>query len=93
MSKPKAIDTVLWYHERTQHHPTRPARSLGHMDWSNQPDPWRRFEGARTIDLPLQGTEDGGGPAFHRLSEFDKREPMNLESISAFLGRSLAIST
>ena len=29
------------------------ARSLGYMDWANQPDPFRRYEGAPLIRLPL----------------------------------------
>ncbi len=44
---------TLAYHERTKHHPQRFARSLGHMDWANQPDPFRRYEGAERLKLPF----------------------------------------
>lgn len=41
------------YHQRTKHHPNRYAASLGYMDWATQPDPFRSYEGARLIKLPL----------------------------------------
>jgi len=40
------------YHERTKHRMDRSAASLGYMDWANQPNPFRNFEGAEQIDLP-----------------------------------------
>jgi SagB-type dehydrogenase family enzyme len=45
------IERALAYHERTKHHPHRFARSLGYLDWKNQPDPFRRYEGAELIAL------------------------------------------
>ena len=44
---------VLDYHERTKHHLHRFARSAGYMDWENQPNPFRTYEGAETLPLPL----------------------------------------
>jgi hypothetical protein len=41
------------YHQETKHHFFRYARSLGYMDWANQPDPFRRYEGSPLIALPL----------------------------------------
>ena len=41
------------YHRRTIHHLHRYAASLGTLDWATQPDPFRTFAGAPTIDLPL----------------------------------------
>lgn len=40
------LDRVLLFHEQTKHRSDRYARSLGRMDWGNQPDPFRRYEGA-----------------------------------------------
>jgi hypothetical protein len=54
----KSLATVLAYHERTKHHPGRFARSLGHMDWATQPDPFRRFAGAPVLSLDLVRFED-----------------------------------
>ena len=42
---------VVAYHEQTKHRPERYARALGYMDWANQPDPFRRYEGAPQLPL------------------------------------------
>jgi SagB-type dehydrogenase family enzyme len=49
----ESLVAVLAYHERTKHFPGRYARSLGHMDWATQPDPFRRFAGAPLLPLDL----------------------------------------
>src|SRR6185437_2100961 len=54
----ESLATVLAYHERTKHHPGRFARSLGHLDWATQPDPFRRFAGAPVLSLELVPFED-----------------------------------
>lgn len=41
------------YHERSKHRPSRYAPGPGYMDWANQPDPFRTFQGAERIPLPL----------------------------------------
>ncbi|MDQ3034915.1 MAG: SagB/ThcOx family dehydrogenase [Myxococcota bacterium] len=56
------IARVVAYHERTKHgYPQRFARSLGHLDWAAQPDPFRRYEGAELVVLeevpPGEGRE------------------------------------
>jgi hypothetical protein len=53
MEAPTPAEVALAYHERTKHYPTRFARALGYLDWANQPDPFRRFRGARRVLLPL----------------------------------------
>ena len=40
------------YHDGTKHHFDRFARSLGYLDWANQPEPFRSFEGAPQYLLP-----------------------------------------
>ena len=52
-----AEEIVVAYHERTKHHYHRYAASLGYMDWATQPDPFRRYDGAPLVRLPLP--EDG----------------------------------
>lgn len=49
-------EVVVAYHERTKHHYHRFAASLGQMDWATQPDPFRRYEGAEVVRLPLFDT-------------------------------------
>jgi SagB-type dehydrogenase family enzyme len=48
-----ALELVIAYHERTKHHPFRFAPALGYLDWETQPDPFRRFAGARVFPLEL----------------------------------------
>ena len=50
-----AEGVVVAYHERTTHHFHRFAASIGYMDWATQPDPFRRYEGASLVRLPLPG--------------------------------------
>lgn len=47
------IAITLSYHHQTKHHLDRYARSPGYLDWANQPDPFRTFQGAKRIELPL----------------------------------------
>ena len=50
------------YHERTKHHFARFAPGPGQLDWANQPDPFRRFEGAPLTRLPLLAPDDEPRP-------------------------------
>jgi SagB-type dehydrogenase family enzyme len=49
---------IRGYHLRTKHAPNRYALGPAFLDWTSQPSPFRRFEGARLIELPL-----ASGPA------------------------------
>jgi SagB-type dehydrogenase family enzyme len=42
------------YHDGTKHFFDRFARSLGYLDWANQPNPFRSFENTRQFPLPPQ---------------------------------------
>jgi len=88
----RALETVRHYHEETKHFPNRYARSLGGMDWATQPDPFRRFAGARTIPLSL--ADSSAAPAYDELFEPCKitPRPVTGESISFFFQYALAIS-
>jgi hypothetical protein len=46
------------YHDRTKHHPDRYAKGPHGLDWATQPDPFRRFAGARLLRLPLADADD-----------------------------------
>ena len=48
------LDVTLSYHQRSKHFPFQFAPSVGYMDWDTQPDPFRRFEGARTFPLEFE---------------------------------------
>ncbi|MDF0644487.1 MAG: SagB/ThcOx family dehydrogenase [Nitrospira sp.] len=79
----------------TKHHFHRYARSLGYLDWGNQPDPFRRYAGAELIRLPLLAPdEDPASPPYRAL--FDARDivvhPLTQRSLSRFLELALALS-
>ncbi|HTO78293.1 MAG TPA: SagB/ThcOx family dehydrogenase [Methylocystis sp.] len=44
---------IVAYHRRTKHAPTRYALGPAFLDWTSQPSPFRRFEGAPLTELPL----------------------------------------
>jgi SagB-type dehydrogenase family enzyme len=82
---------VLNYHQETKHHPDRYARSPGYMDWQNQPEPFRFFEGCETVDLPfLDRNPELDHDGLYRRA--DDPQPVKLETVGAFLELSLALS-
>ena len=89
------IDRVIRYHVRTKHHFNRYARSLGHLDWANQPDPFRRYEGAELIPLPLlKPDEEPVSPPYDSIYERGAVavQPVTLPSLARFLEFALALS-
>jgi len=86
----KNIATVLEYHDRTKHRPSRYAASLGYMDWETQPDPFRRYDNAPLIAL----THSDITPPYHLLFEPNAlpSAPLCLESISQLLRYSLGLA-
>lgn len=85
-------DGALYYHERTKHHYFRYAAALGYMDWDTQPNPFRRYEGAPRIQLPLP-TQDLTPPYDHIYRHnCAATRPVSLETLSEFFFYSLAIS-
>ena len=91
-STPSRHDTVIAYHERTKHHFERYARSAGYMDWNNQPNPFRLYEGAERIDLPLATTAPSMtyGQVYAPVRE--PGVPVSLSSVSLFLEYAMGIS-
>ncbi|WP_437494319.1 nitroreductase family protein [Sorangium sp. So ce1014] len=86
------VERALSYHTRTKHHLRRYARSLGHLDWSTQPDPFRTFEGAPEVLLPLRA---GGVAASYRDLYRPGAVPpaaVELGSIAALFELSLGLS-
>ena len=55
------LKNIQDYHERTKHHLDRYARSLGYMDWKNQPNSFRFYAGGKALHLQL--TKDKAGHA------------------------------
>ncbi|UVT19504.1 MAG: SagB/ThcOx family dehydrogenase [Nitrospira sp.] len=89
------LNEVIRYHVQTKHHFNRYARSLGHLDWANQPDPFRRFEGAPLIPLPLlKLDEEPLSPAYEAMYAQGAVpcQPVNVRTLSRFFEFALALS-
>ena len=89
------LEIVKQYHEQTKHDFNRYARALGYMDWANQPDPFRRYEGAPLYALPLlKPGDDPVSPAYESLfaSQSIPAKPLTLNSLSRFFEYSLSIT-
>jgi len=85
------LERVTAYHERTKHHPERYARSLGYMDWENQPAPFRFYEEAPRIRLPLLPADPPGGPSA-LYAPAGPPAAFDLPHVAGFLELSLALS-
>ena len=92
MDQARRYGIVKAYHEQTKHHPQRYARSLGYLDWDNQPDPFRLFEGASQMKLPLIN-KDRDLP-YSTLYESVKNSPdsISIDSVASMLELSMGIS-
>ena len=90
-----ALASVIRYHQETKHHFFRYARALGYLDWANQPDPFRRFEGAPLVPLPLLPSDEAPlSPTYADLYRPGAvpSQPVTLRSLSRFLEYTLALS-
>ena len=89
------LPRIIHYHMQTKHHFNRYARSLGYLDWVNQPNPFRRFEGAQLISLPLlKPDEEPLSPAYEAIYEPGavSSQPVSLRTLSRFFEFALALS-
>lgn len=89
------INRVIQYHVQTKHYFNRYARSQGFLDWANQPDPFRRFEGTQLIPLPLlKPHEEPSSPAYGAIYERSavSCQPVSLSTLSRFFEFALALS-
>jgi SagB-type dehydrogenase family enzyme len=92
MPAPDRIETVLRYHARSTHHPGRYASGPGYLDWANQPEPFRTWEGAPVVELPVAGDEvTASWGDLHRPGAVPPR-PLDRRSIGAFFELALGIT-
>ena len=50
-NQPDRLQQVFAYHQATKHQLQAYANGPGSLDWATQPDPFRRYAGARLIAL------------------------------------------
>ncbi|MBI2355449.1 MAG: SagB/ThcOx family dehydrogenase [Deltaproteobacteria bacterium] len=82
---------VLEYHMGSKHHPNRFAPGPGHLDWANEPDPFRRYEGAPLLRLPFLAED----PDANHFGLYQRRVPsrsLTLPAVAALLELSLGLS-
>jgi SagB-type dehydrogenase family enzyme len=87
-----ALIAIKDYHQQSKHQPTQYARALGYMDWANQPLPYRLYQGAEKIALPL--IDDNQHIDYSALSQkiTTPATPISLTSIASMLQLSLGLS-
>jgi SagB-type dehydrogenase family enzyme len=91
----KQLEVVMRYHQETKHHFNRYAKALGHLDWANQPNPFRRYEGTELIRLPiLRLDEEPLSPPYDHLYRPGAvpSAPVALRALSRLFEYALALS-
>lgn len=94
-AKPDPVRSALAYHRVSSHGlPNRYARSLGFLDWDNQPNPFRLYEGSERRPLARVEPKDDPGPSL--AAAYDPRRvearPVDAASLARLLYDSLALS-
>jgi len=86
------VRQVIDYHEISKHSFNRYAQGPGYLDWANQPDPFRRYQGAALIRLEIN--PPGDDPAYDLALTPGGIPPSRLspDILSRFLLNSLAVS-
>lgn len=83
---------IFHYHNRTKHQFNAYAKAPEFLDWDEQPNPFRRFSGCETVELPLLKAE-----LSCLFSELDcpthiNAKPLTLENLGAMLELSFGLS-
>ena len=94
-SSSSPLETVYRYHQETKHEFNRYSRSLGYLDWANQPDPFRRFDGAPLVALPhIPLDENPVSPPYESLFQPEPlpSHAITLSTISRFFEYGLSLT-
>ncbi len=85
-------DKTKQYHQYSKHGYHRSAPGPGYMDWENQPDPFRRYDGTEKIKLKKISLNEG--PLFYEALQPKEIPafPLNFTTLSQLFFDSLAIS-
>ncbi len=87
------LKAIRRYHEESKHHPHRFAPGPGCVDWESQPDPFRRYQGAPQVELPLVA-DSLTTPYGALFDPFPTQQPapFNSHSIAALFELSLGLA-
>lgn len=96
ISNKKQIDEIVSYHQLSKHYFNRYAPSLGYLDWSTQPSPFRRYAGAKIIPLrkidSAECMDISYDSVFHRKTDRQDKADLNFDMISQLFFYSLSLS-
>jgi len=87
-----AYDTVLSYHQTTKHRFEAYARGPETLDWDEQPAPFRRYEGAPSIALPLTAAQFEAPFSTLHAPLQQKPAAVRLDALGALMQLSFAVS-
>lgn len=92
LNKKAYSQIVIKYHERTKHHPGRYARSSGYLDWANEPNPFRSYDGIKPLHLPFARTY----PEANYFALYERKNnkfmDFTLKNLALFLELSMGLS-
>ena len=87
------LQPVLDYHQATKHRIEAYAPGPGFLDWETQPNPFRRYTGARLIPLDIiPPTEEPRYDAIFTPGQIPSCAPLTAQSIAQLFYDSLALS-
>ncbi len=85
-------EAIVRYHERSTHRPGHFAPGPGYLDWANQPDPFRTYEGAAVVELPLAGEDlTATWGELHHPGDIPAR-PLDRATLGSFLELALGLT-
>jgi len=89
------LQDILDYHQATKHRPDRYAPGPGFMDWDNQPNPFREYDGAPAYSLPVlepgETLRDLSYEAFYSAESIEPA-PCDLAHIGQWLQYAMGLS-
>ncbi|KAL3699790.1 hypothetical protein R1sor_017812 [Riccia sorocarpa] len=87
-----AGDTLLSYHQETKHSFKKFARGPHGLDWASQPNPFRRYVGAKVVNLEHFAEETGSVPYPELGAGRVEAQPLTKSTLSQLLYDSLSLS-
>ena len=85
-------NALVRYHERSKHRLEHYAPGPGRLDWANQPDPFRTFEGAPRFPLPLAADRLATGYDDVRAGHLPPPARIGLESVAILFELAFGLS-
>lgn len=87
------LKPLLDYHEASKHRFEAFAAGPGYLDWATQPNPFRRYAGARMLTLEqVAESAEPGYDAIFQPDRFPAPAPLDHHSLSQLFFDSLALS-